>query len=128
MDEFGAGGVAASSAVVVGWVPVGEANEECGVDDVGDVGVAEPNCFPAFLTAGAHPVGQAGKGVVVVDDDGLDDQVFALQEQLSAGLGGGNGGCGHQFGDLSDRVGAAVVVVEVVAHAGWVATCLALQA
>src|SRR5436305_1763984 len=80
------------------------------------------------LPPGAHPAREVGKGVVVVDDDGLDEQVLALQEQLTARLGSCDGGCGHEFGHLSDRVGAQVVVAEVVAHAGCVATCLAHQA
>ena len=128
MEEFGTGRVAASAAVVVGRVPVGEADEQRRVDGVGHVGVTEPDGLATFFAPGAHPVGELGEGVVVLDDDGLYEQVLALQEQLAAGLRRGDGGGGHELGHLSDRVGAQVVVAEVVAHAGWVATCFAHQA
>jgi hypothetical protein len=67
------------------------------------------------------------QGVVVVDDHRFDEQRFALQEELAAGLGGGDRCGGHQFGDLADGVGAEGVVVEVFGHAGAV-TCWADQA
>ena len=54
--------------------------------------------------------------VAVVDDDGLDEEVLAGEEQLPAGLRGGDGGGGHELGDLADGVGAQVVVVEVLGH------------
>ena len=62
VEELGAGGVAAGAAVVVGWVPVGEADEQDGVDGFGDVGVAEPDRLAAFLAAGAHPLGELRGG------------------------------------------------------------------
>ena len=67
-------------------------------------------------------------GVGVVDDDGFDEVVLAGQEQLPAGLRGGDGGGGHELGDLADGVGPQVVVVEVLGHAAPLATCWAHQA
>ena len=87
VEELGAGGVAAGAAVVVGWVPVGEADEQHGVDGFGDVGVAEPDRLAAFLAAGAHPVGELVQGVVVVDDDGLDEEVLARRNSWPPDLG-----------------------------------------
>jgi hypothetical protein len=84
VEELGAGGVAAGAAVVVGWVPVGEADEQNGVDGVGDIRFAEPDGLAAFFAAGAHPCGECVEGGTVVDDNGLDEQVLALQEQLPA--------------------------------------------
>ena len=128
MEELGAGGVAAGAAVVVGRVPVGQPDEQHGVDGFGHVGVAEPDRLAAFLAPGPQPAGQLLQGVVVVDDDGLDEQVLALQEQLPAGLGGGDRRRGHELGDLADGVGPDGVVVEGHGHAGAVATCWADQA
>lgn len=85
VEELGAGGVSAGAAVVVRWVPVGEADEECCVDGFGGFGVAEPDGFAAFLAAGAHPLRETVEGVAVVDDDGFDEQVLALQEELDLG-------------------------------------------
>ena len=62
VEELGAGGVAAGAAVVVGRVPVGDADEEDGVDGFGDVGVAEPDRLAAFLATGAHPLGEVVAG------------------------------------------------------------------
>src|SRR5215211_3217192 len=58
VEEFGAGRVAAGAAVVVGWVPVCESDEQRGVDRFGDVRVAEPDDLTAFLATGAHPARQ----------------------------------------------------------------------
>ena len=75
VEELRAGGVSTGATVVVGWVPVGEADEQDGVDRFGDVGVAEPGRLAAFLATGAHPAGEAGRERVgVVDDDGLDER------------------------------------------------------
>jgi hypothetical protein len=65
---------------------------------------------------------------VVVDDDGFDEQVLALQEQLPSRFGGGDRRGGHELGDLADGVGSEGVVVESHGHAGMVATCWADQA
>ena len=92
-------------------------DEQHGVDGFGDVGVAEPDRLAAFLASGPHPLGQLVAGVGVVDDDGLHEVVLACEEQLAAGLGGGDGGGGHELGDLADGVGPDGVVVEVLGHA-----------
>ena len=52
VEELGAGGVAAVAAVVVGWVPVGQPDEQHSVDGFGDVGVPEPDRLATFLAAG----------------------------------------------------------------------------
>ena len=71
VEEFGAGGVAAGAAVVVGRVPAGqEADEQDRVDGFGGVGVAEPDPLAAFLAAGPHPGGElrrvAGSSAITV--------------------------------------------------------------
>jgi hypothetical protein len=66
-----ASGAAKSAAVVDGRVPVGETDKEDGVDGLGGLCVAEPDRFPAFLAAGAHPRGEAAQGFAVVHDHGL---------------------------------------------------------
>ena len=118
MEELGAGGVAAGAAVVVGRVPVGEPDEQDGVDGFGDVGVAEPDRLAAFLATGPHPAGERvgacrASSTITVSMN----RCLPWQEQLPAGLGGGDGGGGHQLGDLADGVGPEVVVVEVAGHA-----------
>ena len=62
VEELGAGGVAAGAAVVVGRVPVGQADEQHGVDGFGDVGVAEPDRLAPFLAPGPQPVGELVAG------------------------------------------------------------------
>ena len=44
--------------------------------------------------------------------------MLAGEEELAAGLGGGDRGGGHELGDLADGVGSQVVVAEVLGHAG----------
>ena len=84
VEKLGARGVAAGTAVVIGWVPVGEPDEQHRVDRLCDVRVAEPDRLAAFLAAGAHPLGELVAGVGVFDDHGFDEQVLALEEELSA--------------------------------------------
>ena len=55
--------------------------------------------------------------VGILDDDGLHEVVLAGQEELTTRLRGGDGGGRHQRGDVTDGVGAQVVVAEVLAHA-----------
>ena len=64
----------------------------------------------------------------VLDDDGLHEGVLAGEEQLTAGLGGGDGGGGHELGDLADGVDPDVLVAEVLGHAAPASTCWAHQA
>src|SRR5690242_5351966 len=116
MNELGAGRVAAGTAVVVGWVPVHEADEQDGVNGVGNFGVAKPDGLSSFLASGSHPGRKRVEGGAVVDDDGLDEEMLALFEELAARFRGGDGRSGHEFGDLSDRIGAQGVVVNVLAH------------
>jgi hypothetical protein len=110
MHELSARGVAARSAVVVGRVPVEEADEEHSVDDVGGLGVAEPDGFATFLAASAQPAGEAADGVSVVDDHRFDEEVLAGEKELTAGLRGRDGRGGLELGDLVDGVGAEPVV------------------
>jgi hypothetical protein len=124
VEEFGAGGVAAGPAVVVGWIPVGDPDEQDGVDRLGHLGVTEPDVLPPFLAPRSQPGGQLTAGRGVVNDDGLGEVVFAGQEQLPAGFGGGDGGGGHELGDLDDCVASEGLVVEP-GHAGTGSGCLA---
>jgi hypothetical protein len=118
VEEFGAGGVPAGTAVVVGRVPAGqEPDEQDGVDGFGGVGVTEPDPLAAFLAAGPHPGGEFLAGGGVVGDDGLHEAWLSGQEQLPSGFGGGDrGGC-HELGDLADGAGAQFLVADGAAHA-----------
>ena len=85
VEEFGAGGVAAGAAVVVGRVPARQqADEQDRVDRLGGVGVAEPDPLAAFLAAGPHPRGELAAGAGVVGDHGLHEVRFPGEEQLAA--------------------------------------------
>src|SRR5712691_11211998 len=86
-----------------------------------DLGVAEPDPLPAFLPAGPHPGRQLAAGAGVISDDGLHEVRLPGEEQLPAGIGGGDRGGGHELGDLPDRPGADVVVAERAGHAGAMA-------
>jgi hypothetical protein len=89
VEEFGAGGVPAGAAVVVGRVPARqEADEPNRVDGFGGLGVAEPDPLAAFLAPGPHPGGELAAGGDIVGDDGFHEVRLARQEQLAADLGG----------------------------------------
>src|SRR5215831_18241117 len=63
VEEFGAGGVAAGAAVVVGRLPAWQqADEQDRVDGFGGLSVAEPDPLAAFLAAGPHPGCRAARG------------------------------------------------------------------
>ena len=118
VEELGAGGVAAGAAVVVGWVPVGQPDEQHRVDGFGDVGVAEPDRLPALLAAGPQPAGQLrGASSASSTMTVSMKRCLPCEEQLAAGLGGGDRRGGHELGDLADGVGPDGVVVEVLGHA-----------
>jgi hypothetical protein len=119
VEEFGAGGVPAGAAVVVGRVPARQQpNEQDRVNGFGVVGVAEPDPLAAFLAAGPHPGRELAAGAGVVGDHGFHEVGFAGEEQLAAGFGGGDRGGGHELGDLADGAGPYVVVAQGAAHAG----------
>ena len=63
---------------------------------------------------------------VLIDHFDLDRDPALVR--LAAGFGGGDGGGGHQLGDLADGVGAQVVVGEVLGHVAPAATCWAHHA
>ena len=119
VEEFGAGGVPAGAAVVVGRVPARQqADEQDRVEGLGGGGVPEPDPLAAFPAAGAHPPGELAERGGIVGDDGFHEVRLACQEQLPARFRGGDRGGGHQLSDLADGGRAQFLVPNRAAHAG----------
>jgi hypothetical protein len=116
VEELSAGRVPAGPAVVVRRVPVSDADEQHGVDRLGDVGVAEPDRLPTFLTASAHPAGQLGQRLPVVHEHGLHEAVPAGEEELTSGLRRGDGSRRHQGRDLADGLDSQLVGARMGRH------------
>jgi hypothetical protein len=87
VQELSAGRIPAGAAVVVRWVPVGQPDEQHGIDGFGDVGVSKPDRLSAFLTPRPQPARKVRKRDVVVDDDGFDERCLPWRNSCPPDLG-----------------------------------------